>query len=61
MWLNSEEVRSLGRLLGRKVTGVRIHAQPRKKLYEYERQRDSHRLSVMFSETDPYTMNLKDE
>ena len=60
-WLSQGEVQSMGRLLGRQVTGARIHAHARKKLYEHRGQVNNHRLSVMYTEADPYIMNLRDD
>jgi len=60
-WLEAKEVHAMSRLLGRNVTGVRVHTQPRRKLYEHRRHGENHRLSVMYTEKEPLKMNLKDD
>ena len=60
-WMGPDEVRAMSRLLGRKVTGVRIHAQERKKLYDHRQRGHDHRASIMFHEAEPLVMNIRDD
>ena len=59
-WLNEDDLRGVGSLLGRRVRGGRVHADIRRRLFDHERHRDRNRLSVMFEE-NAKEAKLKDD
>ena len=60
-WLSAAELSGLSRLIGRRVTGARVHAEPRKRLYDHASHLKNHRLSVMLTEGSAPGVILKDD
>ena len=60
-WLSAGELSGLSRLLGRRVVGARVHAEPRKRLYDHATHLKNHRLSVTLTEESAPGIILKDD
>jgi len=58
-WLNGSELDSMSSLMGKRVKGVRVHTELRRKLYDHAQHKDCNRLSVMMSESG--AANMKDD
>lgn len=46
----AEQLKGMGKLMTKKVVGVKIHGVPRRRLYDHERHRGCNRLTLMMSE-----------
>jgi len=60
-WLDGDCVQGLGRMIGRKVLGARVHTRRRRNLFEHPKHHGNHRLSVMLTEGSGGEANLKDD
>ena len=52
VWMDKDQLRGTCSLIRRDVKGVRVHANPRKKLYDHPRHAGSKRLTVMMAQEE---------
>ena len=58
-WFDKYQVGGLGELMNKVIRGVRIHSQPRNKLYDHERHKRFNRLTIMLNEAGQ--VSVKDD
>ena len=58
-WMTKQEKEGMSTLLNKTVTGVRVHAVPRRTAYDHSSAAQERRLPVMMTETG--SLNLADE
>ena len=60
-WLNSTALDGISSLMDKMVTGVIVHTEPQKKLYDHARQKSNNRLCIAFNvDTDERRVALID-
>ena len=58
-WFDKYQIGGLSTLMNKVVRGVRVHSQPRRKLFDHPRHRNFNRLTVMITESG--AVNVKDD
>jgi hypothetical protein len=58
-WLDADNLRGLGSLIGFHVTGARVHRETRARLFEHDRHRQLRRLTLMCTAAD--VIDIRDD
>ena len=46
-WLDEDDLKGVGALLGRRVKGARVHNEVRRRLYDHDRHKSKNRVTIM--------------